>query len=70
MDGDMGNYFNEKLETVGIHCLGYSYNGLRSMTNNVRPITKPEDLKGLKMRVMENQVFIDFLIRWVPVRRR
>lgn len=60
MDGDMGNYFNEKLETVGIHNLGYSYNGLRSMTNNVRPITKPEDLKGLKMRVMENQVYIDF----------
>lgn len=60
MDGSMGQYFNEKLEAVGIHCLGYSYNGLRSMTNNVRPITKPEDLKGLKMRVMENQVFIDF----------
>ena len=60
MDGDMGDYFNEKLENVGIHCLGYSYNGLRSMTNNVHPITKPEDLKGLKMRVMENQVFIDF----------
>lgn len=60
MDGDMGDYFNQKLEAVGIHCLGYSYNGLRSMTNNVRPITKPEDLKGLKMRVMENQVFIDF----------
>lgn len=60
MDGDMGAYFNEKLDAVGIHCLGYSYNGLRSMTNNVRPITKPEDLKGLKMRVMENQVFIDF----------
>lgn len=60
MDGEMGNYFNEKLEAVGIHSLGYSYNGLRSMTNNARPITKPEDLKGLKMRVMENQVFIDF----------
>lgn len=60
MDGEMGAYFNEKLEKVGIHCLGYSYNGLRSMTNNVRPITKPEDLKGLKMRVMENPVFIDF----------
>lgn len=60
MDGEMGNYFNQKLEEVGIHNLGYTYNGLRSMTNNVRPITKPEDLKGLKMRVMENQVFIDF----------
>lgn len=60
MDGEMGDYFNQKLEVVGIHNLGYSYNGLRSMTNNVRPITKPDDLKGLKMRVMENQVFIDF----------
>lgn len=60
MDGDLGAYFNEKLDGVGIHCLGYSYNGLRSMTNSSHPIEKPEDLKGLKMRVMENQVFIDF----------
>lgn len=60
MDGEMGDYFNQKLESVGIHSLGYSYNGLRSTTNSTRPITKPEDLKGLKMRVMENQVFIDF----------
>ncbi len=60
MDGDMGDYFNQKLSNVGIHCLGYSYNGLRSMTNSARPLEKPEDLKGLKMRVMENQVYIDF----------
>lgn len=60
MDGDMGAFLNGKLDEVGIHCLGYSYNGLRSMTNGTRPITAPEDLKGLKMRVMENQVYIDF----------
>lgn len=60
MDGDLGEYFNEKLEKVGIHGLGYSYNGLRSMTNSSKPIETPEDLKGLKMRVMENEVFIDF----------
>lgn len=60
MDGDMGQHFNEELDKVGIHCLGYSYNGLRSMTNSARPITCPADLKGLKMRVMENPVFIDF----------
>lgn len=60
MDGDLGEYFNQQLENVGIHSLGYSYNGLRSMTNSARPITCPDDLKGLKMRVMENQVFIDF----------
>lgn len=60
MDGDLGEYFNEKLDKVGIHGLGYSYNGLRSMTNSSKPIETPEDLKGLKMRVMENEVFIDF----------
>lgn len=60
MDGDLGTYFNEKLEEVGIHSLGYSYNGLRSMTNSSHPIETPDDLKGLKMRVMENEVFIDF----------
>lgn len=60
MDGDLGTYFNEKLEDVGIHSLGYSYNGLRSMTNSSHPIETPDDLKGLKMRVMENEVFIDF----------
>ena len=60
MDGDLGKYFNEKLEEVGIHSLGYSYNGLRSMTNSSHPIETPDDLKGLKMRVMENEVFIDF----------
>lgn len=60
MDGDLGGYFNEKLEDVGIHSLGYSYNGLRSMTNSAHPIETPDDLKGLKMRVMENEVFIDF----------
>ena len=60
MDGDLGGYFNERLEKVGIYGLGYSYNGLRSMTNSSKPIETPEDLKGLKMRVMENEVFIDF----------
>ena len=34
-------YFNEKLEKVGIHGLGYSYNGLRSMTNSSHPIETP-----------------------------
>lgn len=60
MDGELGAYFDEKLKGVGIHSLGYSYNGLRSMTNSVRPITVPGDLKGIKMRVMESPVFIDF----------
>lgn len=34
-------------------------NGFRNITNNVRPIEKPEDLKGVKIRVMENKMYIE-----------
>lgn len=60
MDGEVGNHFNSMLEEVGIKNLGYSFNGLRSITNSVRPINEPADLKGMKVRVMESPVFIDF----------
>jgi len=60
LDGDVGEYFNKILEKQGLVCLGYSYNGPRSTTSNVKPISKPEDLKGLKMRVMESPIFIDY----------
>ena len=60
LDGEVGEYFNKKLEENGIINLGYSYNGPRSTTSNVKPIEKPEDLKGLKMRVMESPIFIDY----------
>jgi len=60
MDGEVGERFNGMLEEVGIKNLGYSFNGLRSITNSVRPINEPADLKGMKVRVMESPVFIDF----------
>lgn len=60
MDGQVGDHFNSLLEPVGIKNLGYSFNGLRSITNSVRPINEPADLDGLKVRVMESPVFIDF----------
>ncbi|MDU5100524.1 MAG: TRAP transporter substrate-binding protein [Peptoniphilus grossensis] len=60
LDGEVGEYFNKKLEEQGIKCLGYAYNGPRSTTTNSGPIEKPEDLKGVKMRVMESPIFIDF----------
>jgi tripartite ATP-independent transporter DctP family solute receptor len=39
------------LPAKGMRLLGVWENGFRHLTNNVRPITKPEDLKGLKLRV-------------------
>lgn len=49
------------LEPRGIKVLGYFENGVRNMTNNVRPITKPEDVEGLKIRVMEQPVYIEMI---------
>lgn len=60
LDGEVGEYFNKKLEEQGMYCLGYVYNGPRSTTTNSGAIEKPEDLKGVKMRVMESPIFIDF----------
>ncbi|MGH7832148.1 MAG: TRAP transporter substrate-binding protein [Candidatus Binatia bacterium] len=39
------------LPTKGIRVLGVWENGFRHITNNVRPIMKPDDLKGIKLRV-------------------
>jgi tripartite ATP-independent transporter DctP family solute receptor len=41
----------EPLPARGIRVLGVWENGFRHITNNVRPIVKPEDLRGLKLRV-------------------
>ena len=41
----------EGLPTKGIRILGVWENGFRHITNNVKPIVKPEDLKGIKLRV-------------------
>ena len=43
---------------MGLTNLGYNFNGIRNMTNKVRPIETPDDLKGLKMRCMSNEMFV------------
>lgn len=58
LDGDLGAQIDEWIAGNGFVSLGYVYNGPRSTTNNVRPIYTPEDLKGLKIRVMSSPVFI------------
>jgi tripartite ATP-independent transporter DctP family solute receptor len=41
----------DPLPEKGLRLLGMWENGFRVITNNVRPIVKPEDLKGIKLRV-------------------
>jgi tripartite ATP-independent transporter DctP family solute receptor len=39
------------VEKQGFRIIGVYENGYRHITNNLRPIVKPEDLKGMKLRV-------------------
>ncbi|MET0527682.1 MAG: TRAP transporter substrate-binding protein [Microvirga sp.] len=59
LDGDFGKHIDTKLETVGLVNLAYWENGFRNLTNSRRPVDKWEDFKGLKVRVMQNNVFLD-----------
>ncbi len=49
------------LEQRGIKVLSMWENGVRHMTNNRNPIRKPEDMKGLKIRVMEQPIYIEMM---------
>ncbi|MEX3314278.1 DctP family TRAP transporter solute-binding subunit [Sulfitobacter sp. PS-8MA] len=56
LDGDLGSALADMLDSKGIKVLGWWENGFRNITNNVRPIEKPEDLSGLKIRVTPDKV--------------
>ena len=58
MDGDIGTEIANKFPAIGIRSLGWYENGFRHITNNVRPIESLADMKGIKIRVMEDSLFI------------
>jgi tripartite ATP-independent transporter DctP family solute receptor len=58
LDGPLGQALLAKLPEKGLVGLGYWDLGFRNVTNSKRPITKPEDMEGLKLRVIPNPVFI------------
>jgi tripartite ATP-independent transporter DctP family solute receptor len=59
LDGPLGKALFEKLPEKGLVGLAYWDLGFRNVTNSKRPIAKPEDLEGLKLRVIPNPVFLD-----------
>jgi len=58
LDGPIGQEMLTKFESKGFVALAWGENGIRHMTNSKRDVKVPEDLKGLKMRTMENPVHI------------
>jgi tripartite ATP-independent transporter DctP family solute receptor len=61
LDGPLGKELADKTAEKGMVVLGYWDNGIRHMSNSKRPISKPEDLKGLKMRTPPDAVTVDIM---------
>lgn len=59
LDGGFGKYISDKLPAFGVVNLSYWENGFRNLTNSKRAVTKAEELTGLKVRVMQNNIFLD-----------
>ncbi|WP_085991097.1 DctP family TRAP transporter solute-binding subunit [Oceanobacillus senegalensis] len=59
LDGELGQTLLDGLPDIGLVGLAYGETGMRQLSNSERPIESPEDLKGLKIRTMENEVHID-----------
>lgn len=58
LDGPIGQDLLAKFQAKGLIALAWTENGLRHLTNSKRAITKPDDVKGLKVRTMQNPVHI------------
>ena len=59
LDGPIGQELLTKFPAKGMVGLAWAENGFRHMTNSKRPVNGPEDLRGLKMRTMENPIHIE-----------
>ena len=58
-DGPFGKKLLDMLAPKGLVGLGYWELGFRNLTNSRRPITKAEDIAGLKIRVIQSPIYID-----------
>ena len=59
LDGEIGQELLGKLSSQNIVGLGFAEGGFRNMINNSKPVAQPEDVGGVKYRVMQNPVFIE-----------
>jgi tripartite ATP-independent transporter DctP family solute receptor len=61
VDGPFGKSLHAKLADKGMVGLAYYELGFRNLTNSKRPITKVEDIAGLKLRVIPNPINVDWV---------
>ena len=56
MDGEIGQAVGAEIETANIKFLDWWEVGFRCLANNARPVNSPDDVKGLRIRVMSNEI--------------
>jgi tripartite ATP-independent transporter DctP family solute receptor len=61
MDGPIGDELAKAFEAKDLVALAYYDGGARNFYNSQKPVTSVEDLKGMKFRVMQNDVFVDMM---------
>lgn len=61
LDGPIGKELIDKSLAKGLVVLALWDNGIRQISNNVRPVLKPEDMKGLKIRTPADSVTVDIM---------
>jgi len=59
LDGEVGQKLLDMVTKKGYVALAYWDNGFKVMSDNKRPLIKPDDCKGLKFRVMSSKVLIE-----------
>lgn len=70
LDGDLGEALARAVRTdTGFEVLGFWDNGFRHMTNRLRPIHRPEDCKGMTVRMQPNAIHEELIRSWgaIPV---
>jgi tripartite ATP-independent transporter DctP family solute receptor len=60
LDGPVGEKLSASLNANNMSVIGWWDNGFRHVSNNTRPITKPEDIEGLKLRTLPSSVHVAF----------
>lgn len=59
LDGEVGNDLLAELSAAGFKGFAFWENGMRHFSNNKKEIRTPDDIKGLKMRTLENDIFVE-----------
>lgn len=59
LDGEIGQEMLDAFDGTGIKALAFAENGYRQLTNSVGQMSTPDDVSGLRVRVMENPIQVD-----------